>query len=103
MMQITTSGNPDVIATAGPSTPIERRLEAVVNFTDAAGVGDCMLALNRRGFVYTNSVEPIDEEEMIVSGTVSGSIELAVGEDESRGQSLRFGRPACRAVRRRMH
>jgi hypothetical protein len=27
--------NPDVITTADPSTPIERRFEAVVNFTDA--------------------------------------------------------------------
>ena len=83
--------NPDVftatttttaVAVDDLSAPIERRrrFEAVVNFTQTAGVGDCMLALNRRGFVYTNSVEPIDEGETVVSGTVSGVIEHAAGE-----------------------
>jgi hypothetical protein len=74
--------NPDVIATADPSAPIERRFEALVNFTDAVGVGDCMLALNRQGFVYTNSVAPIAEGETVVSGTVSGTLELTAGVDE---------------------
>jgi hypothetical protein len=41
-----------------------------------------MLALNRRGLVYTNSVEPIEEWETVVSRTVSGTIEFATGEDE---------------------
>jgi hypothetical protein len=53
----------------------------VVNFADVAGVGDCMLALNKRGFVYTNNAEPIEEWEHVVSGTVSGAVELAAGED----------------------
>ena len=45
-----------MIATpANPSASIERRLEAVVNSIDAAGVGNCMLTPNKRGFVYTNN------------------------------------------------
>ena len=89
-MTATTPGNPDAIAPAtGSSTLVERRrFEAVVNFTDTAGVGDCMLALNKRGLVYTNGVlytefEPIADWETVVSGTVSGTIEIAAGEDES--------------------
>jgi hypothetical protein len=83
-LQIVTPGNPDVIATANPSVPSERRrFEVVVNFTDAACVGACMLALNKRGFVYTNSVEPIEEGETVVSGMVSGIIKLAADEDEA--------------------
>jgi hypothetical protein len=83
MMQTATPGSPDAIATAADlSAPIERRFEAVVNFADTGGVGDCMLALNKRGFVYTNSIAPIDEDEHVVSGTISGAIELAAGEAE---------------------
>jgi hypothetical protein len=76
--------NPDVIATANPSAPSERRrcFEVVVNFADVDGVGDCLLALNRRGLVYTNSAEPIEEWEHVVSGTVTGAVELAAGEGD---------------------
>ena len=35
------------------------------------------------GFVYTNSVEPIEEGETVVSGMVSGIIKLAADEDEA--------------------
>jgi hypothetical protein len=32
---------------------------------------------NKSGFVYTNNAEPISEDEHVISGTVSGAIELA--------------------------
>jgi hypothetical protein len=39
--------------------------------------------LNIKGFLYTNSIEPIDAEETnIVSGTISGTVELAADEDD---------------------
>ena len=81
-MQTTTPENPDAIATADPSTSMKRCFEVVVNFADADGVGDCMLALNRKGLVYTNSAEPIEAWEHVVSGTVTGAVELAAGEDD---------------------
>jgi hypothetical protein len=82
--------NPDVNAaitaeTINPSdAPSERRrcFEVVINFADADGVGDCMLALNKRGLVYTNSAEPIEAWEHVVSGTVSGAVELAADQDD---------------------
>jgi hypothetical protein len=80
MMQTTTPTpeNPDAA-----STSMKRRcFEVVVNFAKADGVGECMLALNRRGLVYTNSAEPIEEWEHVISGTVSGAVELAAGEDD---------------------
>jgi hypothetical protein len=45
-----------------------------------------MLELNKQGFVYTNGVvytdfEPIDEGETVVSGTISGAVKIAAGED----------------------
>jgi hypothetical protein len=82
MMQTATPENPDVIAATGPSAPSERRFEAVVNFGDTTRVGDCMLELNKQGYVYTNSVEPIAADETGISGTVSDTIELAAGEDD---------------------
>jgi hypothetical protein len=60
-MQTATPENPGATApAAGPSgAPIERRFEAVVNFAaDAAGVGDCMLALNKRQAQATASSDP---------------------------------------------
>ena len=82
-MQTTTPENPDVIATtADPPSMIKRCFEVVVNFADTDHVGDCMLALNRRGLVYTNSAEPIKDWEHVVSGTVTGTVELAAGEDD---------------------
>jgi hypothetical protein len=45
--------------TADPSTLVERRFEAAVNFAaGAAGVGDCMLALNKRQAQATASSDP---------------------------------------------
>jgi hypothetical protein len=83
MMQTTTPESFDVIATpAGPSAPSERCFEAVVNFGDTTRVGDCLLALNKRGFVYTNSVEPIAADETVISGTVSGTIKLTAEDSE---------------------
>jgi hypothetical protein len=84
MMQPTTPENPDAIATTNPPASSERRFEAVVNFADADGVGECLLALNRKGLVYTNNAEPIEEWEHVVSGTVTGTVELAAGEDEDK-------------------
>ena len=71
MIKATTPENPDAATatttattaattaeTVNPSdVPSERRrcFEVVVNFADTDHVGDCMLALNRKGLVYTNS------------------------------------------------
>jgi hypothetical protein len=76
--------NPDVNATtANPSdATIKRHFEVVVNFADLERVGDCMLALNKSCLVYTNSAEPIEEWEHVVSGTVSGAVELAADEND---------------------
>jgi hypothetical protein len=75
MMQTSTPENSDdaitattTTETANPSVPVERRFEAVVNFIDLERVGDCMLELNIKGYIYTNGVlytefEPIDAEE----------------------------------------
>jgi hypothetical protein len=63
-------------STTTSASPSERRFEAVVDFCDAAtraNMGACMLALNKRGFVYTNSIEPIEDWETVASGTVSGT------------------------------
>jgi hypothetical protein len=70
---------PDAGATTADDTSasIERRFEMTVNFRDTTRVGDCMLELNKRGYVYTNSANPIEEWEYIVSGTVSGAINIA--------------------------
>jgi hypothetical protein len=96
MIQATTPENLDDAITAAttaattaetvhPSAvPGERRrcFEVVINFADTDGVGECMLALNKRCLVYTNSAEPIEEWEHVVSGTVSGAVELAADEDD---------------------
>jgi hypothetical protein len=80
MMQAATE-NPDATtAITNPPAPVERRFAAVVNFIDLERVGDCMLELNIKGYVYTNGVlytkfEPIDAEETnVVSGTISGAV-----------------------------
>jgi hypothetical protein len=87
MMQATTE-NPDATTTetttetASPSATVERRFEAAVNIMDPERVGDCMLELNLKGYVYTNGVlytkfEPIEEGEHVVSGTISGAVKIA--------------------------
>jgi hypothetical protein len=48
----------------------------VVNFGSTADIAGSLLEMNKRGYGYTNSVEPIAEWEYVVSGTVSGAIEL---------------------------
>ena len=79
----TSTENPDVNATANPPATIKRHFEVVVNFADTDRVGDCLLELNIKGFLYTNSIEPIDAEETtVVSGTISGTVELAADEDD---------------------
>jgi hypothetical protein len=86
MMQTATPENPDAIpdvnATASPPATVERRFAAVVNFTGPERVGDCMLELNIKGYIYTNGVlytkfEPIGEGEHVVSGTISGAVKIA--------------------------
>jgi hypothetical protein len=50
----------------------------VVNFTDPERVGDCLLELNIKGFLYTNGIEPVGADETVISGSISGAIEIAV-------------------------
>jgi hypothetical protein len=82
MMQAATENPEAIAAITNPPAPVERRFEAVVNFIDLERVGDCMLELNKQGYVYTNGVlytniEPIDEDEHVVSGTISGAVRIA--------------------------
>jgi hypothetical protein len=98
-MQTATPENPDATAaataaattteTASPSVMIERRFAAVVNFIDPERVGDCMLELNKRGYIYTNGVlytkfEPVEEWEYIVSGTISGVVKVSAEDNADR-------------------